>query len=40
MAQQAEFQQKIMKQMSKLSGKKKKKSKRRRYSESDSSDSD
>ena len=41
MAQQVEFQNKIMKQMSKLSEKKKKKSKRRRRtSDSDSSDSD
>ena len=41
MAQQVEFQNKIMKQMSKYSDKKRKKSKRKkRHSDSDSSDSD
>ena len=40
MAQQAEFQHKIFKQMNKLAGKKKKSKRRKRHSDSESSDSD
>jgi len=40
MAQQAEFQKSILKQISKMSGKKKKKRRKRSYSDSESSDSD
>ena len=40
MAQQVEFQNKMFKQMSKLSGKKKKSKHRKHHSESESSDYD